>query len=106
MLSNAYTLVMNCEWNSNDTEHRIYSVADVDYVKVLNEVVLDSQYRILDEFDIYTEETTWFRVNDVDARKKIRIRAFKKAKQIAAIMGGELAHAEKYKYFGGGYSSS
>jgi hypothetical protein len=92
------------ELNSIDTNHRINSVADVNFVKVLNSVELDSQYRILGEFEINTKETVLYRISDVIARKKIKVRALKKAKQIAALMGAELAHVEKYRYSGGGYS--
>ena len=94
------------ELNPIDTEHRINSVADVNFVKVLDTVVIDSQYRMIGEFVIKTEETTLFRISDVQARKKIKLRALKKAQQIAAIMGGELVHVLNYRYSGGGYSSS
>lgn len=91
------------ELNPIDTEHRINSVADVNFVKVLDTVVIDSLYRMIGEFEIKTEEAIILRTTDVRAREKIKARSIKKAQQIAAIMGGELVHSYKYKYSGGGY---
>lgn len=91
------------ELDTEDTNQRVRNFANVAYVKVIDVLETDSQFKVIGEIEVKAKEKAIIYLGDGFARKNIKRRALKKSRLIAALMGGELVHVTNYKYSGGGY---